>query len=81
MSTPPAGSIRHPMNRNAYYTPDGNGGVLVTAGDRWGRFLADGQFVDGSLFEADPELCVWVASPRPSSHHRLTRLADVTGER
>jgi hypothetical protein len=76
--TAPQGSIRHPLNRNAYYAPDGEGGVLVTAGDRWGRFKADGRYVAGPLFEADPELCVWVSSRRPSSHHRLT---DLTGER
>lgn len=80
MRTSNQGAIRHPMNQNAYYQPDGEGGVLVTAGQRWGRFRPDGRHVMGELVEADPELCLWVAQPRPPSHHRLGRVADVSGE-
>jgi hypothetical protein len=81
MTTSQEGAIRHPMNRNAYYRPDGEGGVLVSAGERSGRFRADGSFVSGSLFEADPELCLWVAQPRPATHHRLSRITEISGER
>ena len=41
----------------------------------WGRYL------EGTLFEADPELCVWVSAPRPSSHHRISRVLDMPSER
>lgn len=40
----------------------------------------DGRYVTGELNEADPELCLGVAQPRPPSHHRLGRVADVSGE-
>jgi hypothetical protein len=79
--TAPVGAIRHPLNPNAYYIDDGDGGVLVTMGSRSGRFGADGRYLDGTLFEADPELCVWVAAPRPSAHHRISRVVDMPAER
>lgn len=78
---PPVGAIRHPLNPNAYYIDDGDGAVLVTMGTRSGRFAADGRYLEGTLFEADPELCVWVAAPRPAGHHRISRVDDMPAER
>ena len=75
------GSIRHPLNPNAYYADNGDGTVHVTMGTRWGRFQANGRYLEGTLFEADPELCVWVSAPRPSSHHRISRVLDMPSER
>jgi hypothetical protein len=77
----PQGGIRHPLNPKALYTPDGEGGVLVTMGNRSGRFTSTGRHLEGSLFEADPELCLWVSSPRPQGHHRISRILDVSSER
>ena len=80
-AAPRPGSIRHPLNPNAYYADNGDGTVHVTMGTRWGRFTPSGRYVEGTLFEADPELCVWVAAPRPSSHHRISRVLDMPSER
>jgi hypothetical protein len=77
----PAGAIRHPLNPNAFYLSNGDGTVRVTMGTRWGRFESNGRYVEGTLFEADPELCVWVSAPRPSSHHRISRVLDMPSER
>ena len=44
--------------------------VLVTAGDRQGRFRPDGSWISGELFECDPQLCGWVAGPQVP-HHRI----------
>lgn len=79
--TPPAGAIRHPLNPSACYVDNGDGTVRVTMGTRWGRFEPNGRYVEGTLFEADPELCVWVAAPRPTSHHRISRVLDMPSER
>ena len=76
-----SGGIRHPLNPRAVYTPDDDGTVLVTMGTRWGRFRSDGRWVEGTVFEADPELCLWVSAPRPAGHHRISRLMDVSSER
>jgi hypothetical protein len=77
----PAGAIRHPLNPNAFYVSNGDGTVRVTMGTRWGRFEANGRYLEGTLFEADPELCVWVSAPRPSGHHRISRVLDMPSER
>jgi hypothetical protein len=77
----PQGGIRHPLNPRALYTPDDDGTVRVTMGTRWGRFRSDGSHIEGPLFEADPELCLWVSAPRPSGHHRISRLMDMPSER
>jgi len=55
--------------------------VRVIMGTRWGRFDQSGKYLEGSLFEADPELCVWVSAPRPSAHHRISRVLDMPAER
>jgi hypothetical protein len=78
---PPAGAIRHPLIPNAFYVDNGDGTVRVIMGTRWGRFERDGKHVEGTLFEADPELCVWVSAPRPASHHRISRVLDMPAER
>ncbi|GAB2485753.1 hypothetical protein [Jatrophihabitans fulvus] len=77
----PKGAIRHPLVPNAYYVGAGDGTVRVTMGTRWGRFRRDGKWIEGTLFEADPELCVWVAAPRPKQHHRISRVEDMPAER
>jgi hypothetical protein len=59
--------IRHPFSR-ALYEQDGEGHVLVTDGERSGRFRADGSWVSGELREADPQMCGWVAGPIMGNH-------------
>ena len=76
----PKGAIRHPSTPNAIYYLDDSGSITVTQGSRWGRFTNWGEHIDGPLFEADPELCVWVGTPRPKGHHRISRVLDATSE-
>lgn len=59
--------IRHPFTR-ALYEHDGEGGIIVTDGDRQGRFTAQGQWISGDLRECDPQLCGWVAGPQMLNH-------------
>ena len=77
----PDGAIRHPLVPNAYYLGARDGTVRVTMGTRWGRFRRTGEWIEGTLFEADPELCVWVSAPRPAAHHRISRVEDMPSER
>ena len=72
----PNGAIRHPLIPTAFYVGVGDGTVRVTMGTRWGRFRRNGEWIEGTLFEADPELCVWVSAPRPSAHHRTSKVSD-----
>ena len=68
------GAIRNPWNPRASYVYDESSRtVTVTMGARWGRFTSLGEYLEGPLFEADPELCIWVSRPRPKNHHRTSR--------
>jgi hypothetical protein len=79
---PVHGAIRNPWNGRASYVFDlETETVLVTMGNRWGRFTSFGEHMEGPLFEADPELCIWISRPRPKNHHRTSRVVEMSGER
>jgi hypothetical protein len=64
--------VRHPFS-NALYEQDGDGNVRVTVDDKVGLFTTGGRWIDGDVFEADPQLCGWVGGPKVA-HHRIQRL-------
>lgn len=59
--------IYHPFTK-ALYERDGNGNILVTDGERQGRFTDEGAWIEGELRECDPQLCGWVAGPQIVNH-------------
>jgi hypothetical protein len=61
--------MKHPFSR-ALYEQDGNGNVRVTLDGNVGVFRPDGTWIEGEIFEADPQLCGWVAGPKVA-HHRI----------
>ena len=63
--------IRHPFS-GALYEQDGNGNVRVALDGKHGLFRPDGSWIEGDLFEADPQMCGWVSGPKVS-HHRIQR--------
>ena len=63
--------LLHPFSR-ALYEQDTDGNILVTDGDKKGRFKDTGQWIEGELRECDPQLCGWVAGPVLANH----RVAD-----
>lgn len=65
--------LRHPFTR-ALYEQDGNGNVRVANKDgRVGLFATDGTWIEGEIFEADPQLCGWIGGPKVA-HHRIQRM-------
>ncbi|MGI9596087.1 MAG: transposase [Acidimicrobiales bacterium] len=66
--------IRHPFTR-ALYERDENGNILVTDGERQGRFTGEGRWLSGEIRECDPQLCGWVAGPQ-MANHRLSESAE-----
>ena len=64
----------HPFSK-ALYEQDGNGNVRVILGSQTGLFRGDGSWIEGEMFEADPQMCGWIAGPKVV-HHRLVRLED-----
>jgi hypothetical protein len=62
--------LRHPFTRELY-EQDGQGNIRVVAPDgRVGLFAPDGTWIDGDVFEADPQLCGWISGPKVA-HHRI----------
>ena len=60
---------RHPFT-GALYERNNDGLVIVRHEDKTGVFRADGSWVEGEIFEADPQMCNWIAGPKVR-HHRL----------
>jgi hypothetical protein len=59
----------HPFSK-AVYEVDESGAVLITTADgRTGRYRRDGSWLDGEVFDVDPQLCNWVGGAR--AQHRL----------
>ncbi len=66
--------VRHPFSR-ALYEQDGSGNVRVSLKGATGLFRPDGSWIEGEIFEADPQLCGWVGGPKVA-HHRIQQLSD-----
>ena len=61
--------VMHPFSK-AIYEVDESGAVLITLKDgRVGRYRRDGSWLDGAVFDVDPQMCNWVGGVR--AQHRL----------
>jgi hypothetical protein len=61
--------VIHPFSK-ALYEQDGEGNIKITMPDgRWAKARIDGSYIDGDIFDIDPQLCGWVGGPR--AQHRL----------
>jgi len=67
----------HPFTK-ALYEQDGEGNLLVTDGDQWGRFTTEGHWIEGALRSCDPQLCGWVTGPS-APHHRVAAAPPAPG--
>jgi hypothetical protein len=52
-------SIRHPLS-GALYDLQSDGTVRVEKDGKSGTFRADGSYVSGEIYSADPQMCVWL---------------------
>jgi hypothetical protein len=66
-------SIRHPLS-GALYDLEANGVIRVTTRDgRSALFRADGTYITGEVYSADPQLCGWIGGRSLSSHRYAAR--------
>jgi hypothetical protein len=71
-------SIRHPLS-GALYDLQSDGTIKVEKDGRAGVFRADGSYVSGDIFHADPHLCGWIggrdvaARSRHAANHQTGR--------
>jgi hypothetical protein len=67
-----AGGVKHGFT-GAMYVNVASDRVRVTMPDgRFGVFDGTGRWVEGDVYDVDPQLCVWMASDRIRSSHRLS---------
>ncbi|HKM99552.1 MAG TPA: hypothetical protein VJX23_03480 [Candidatus Binataceae bacterium] len=62
-------SIRHPLS-GALYDRQADGTVRVEKDGKAGVFRADGTYVSGDIYFADPHMCVWIGGREMASHFR-----------
>lgn len=63
-------SIRHPLS-GAIYDLNSDGTVQVEKDGRSGVFRADGSYVSGDIYNADPQMCVWIGGRDFAARVRL----------
>ena len=68
-------SIRHPLS-GALYDLQPDGTVRVEMDGKVGIFAADGKYVSGEIYNADPHMCVWIGGRDLPSRSRHAAGAD-----
>ena len=67
------GGIKHGFS-GAMYSHVGDNRVKVVMPDgRVGIFDGIGQWVEGELYDVDPQMCVWASADRIEASHRLSK--------
>jgi hypothetical protein len=62
-------AIKHPLS-GAIYDLQTDGTIRVEKDGRAGIFRADGTYVSGDIYFADPHLCLWIGGRELPSRHR-----------
>jgi len=72
-TNPTPGGIRHGFT-GAVYSRAGDDRVkVVTPDGREGLFDGIGRWIEGELYDVDPQMCVWVSADRIEASHRLSK--------
>tara|TARA_B100000953_G_scaffold256341_1_gene220437 strand:+ start:1727 stop:1939 length:213 start_codon:yes stop_codon:yes gene_type:complete len=66
------GGLRHGFSNALYQRVAENQVKVTTENGETGIFDGEGRWIEGEVYEADPELCIWLASKRIESSHRLS---------
>ncbi len=70
---PSSGGIKHGFS-GAVYAKCGENRVKVVGRDgTTGIFDGIGQWIEGELYDVDPQMCVWVSAERIATSHRLSK--------
>ena len=62
-------AIRHPLS-GAIYDLQPEGSIRVEKDGKSGLFRADGSYISGDIYFADPHLCGWIGGHDLPSRHR-----------
>ena len=66
------GGVKHGFTGAMYRSVDVDRVEVEMPDGRRGLFDSEGRWIEGELYEADPELCVWVGGHRVETSHRLS---------
>ncbi|MAR80725.1 MAG: hypothetical protein CL427_04660 [Acidimicrobiaceae bacterium] len=66
------GGIRHGFSNALYQRVAENRVLVTTDSGATGIFDGEGRWVEGEIYEADPEMCIWLTAKRIESSHRLS---------
>lgn len=53
--------LHHALTRADYFLEEDRT-VRVVEGDKWGRFDAEGYWIEGAVRSCDPQMCRWLVS-------------------
>lgn len=67
-----SGGIKHGFTGATYRQVEIDRVEVEMPDGRRGLFDGQGRWIEGELYEADPELCVWVGGSRAAESHRLS---------
>lgn len=70
---PTAGGIRHGFSGAVYSRHNDDRVKVVMPDGRTGIFDGIGRWIEGELYDVDPQMCVWVSSDRIKVSHRLSK--------
>jgi len=63
--------IRHPLS-GVVYDLAADGTVVLEKDGKTGRFTTRGQYLEGEIKQADPQLCGWIGGVQlPSRHQQM----------
>lgn len=69
-------SLTHPFDPDSHYELMADGNIRVTNRGRQGIFSPGGVHLSGEIWEADPQICVWVSNvPDPTTQLATSRIA------
>ena len=65
--------IRHPFSRALYEALEENKVLVTTLDGKTGIFDRKGKHISGDLYDADPEMCIWVGSKQVATSQRMSK--------
>jgi hypothetical protein len=77
---PIQGGIRHGFTGAMYASAGENRVRVVMPNGTEGIFDGIGRWVEGDLYDVDPEMCVWVSAERIKASHRLSTQDNGVGD-
>lgn len=75
-------SMTHPFDTDSLYELQEDGTIKVSKDGEFGIFTGEGIHLEGTIREADPQICNWMTNiPNPDTQLSTSRIAGRDGNR